>query len=445
MCVINQFDKQKHVKLKSNIDTNTDELTRIYVKKKITYNYNMIFWLVIVLIIACGYWYLNIENRRNSVKIDIDNSIGTYDEPAKRAFTEIENLEYQTTESQFLAGRIIDLNMNEGRINNVRVLNDITERYALGMRETDDTLDWFEIDQIENFADRHMDIMVANPHYNDFIEAVLNKRPNKINKTINESKNVTLTKKDALDTFVSSNIVYTNDSQNVHDSSVNVQLKVIYDKLKQEHNPRTRSDTTNEIKRLIMKQLTNESDRKRALRGLEEMKSGEKFNSVISANESDLIDMVWGRTTHAPATETELMQESIVKGLMDMSTNGKDIVCSNGRIARLIESLATLDPVITGVMTVEQIRNDALQESNNILTETINEYQQDTFMDENMKTVARSYDDPTISTDPENEVEFKNIVIGRITNYLSENYKEKLNERDYRNTLNHCTEAIQTI
>ena len=154
---------------------------------------------------------------------------------------------------------------------------------------------------------------------------------------------------------------------------------------------------------------------------------------------------MWGRTTHAPATETELMQESIVKGLMDMSTNGKDIVCSNGRIARLIESLATLDPVITGVMTVEQIRNDALQESNNILTETINEYQQDTFMDENMKTVARSYDDPTISTDPENEVEFKNIVIGRITNYLSENYKEKLNERDYRNTLNHCTEAIQTI
>lgn len=405
-------------------------------------------------VVAVGIFYLSERHHRKKAVAALNDSNGTFDEHAQKALSALDKIQCPNRHDDFLVARVIDLNGHDGRINNFGILNNVVKRYMGNLKPyvdrdvdaIDDHLDWFELDQIENFADRHMDIMVANPHYNDFIDAVLQVRPKKVVKTLDEVKENCRTKKEAFDTYVANNVQYTDDSQNVHDSAVNEHLRSTWNKLK---TTKFEGDVWQQVRRYIIDNYSTAGEKRRkALRSLEEIQKG-KFNGTIGASETDILNVVWNRS-NLPINQKnrDTIRNAIVDALADMTDDGQNVVCSNGRCARLMESLVFTDAedkIATGAMTVEQIRNDAIQKSNDILRETILSVSAGHGGNSQLQSVARSYDDPSIQTDPQAENQFKVLVKGNVDAYLQNHYRDKLSEKDYANIRNHCLTAIDSI
>jgi hypothetical protein len=172
---------------------------------------NIVLILFIAFIITIAIYYYCERYYRRKALSAINNSNGTFDKHAQTAIDALDKIQSPNVQDRFLAGRLIDLNGHDGRINNVRVLNNVVDKYMGHLRPfvdgqpyeiNNDNLEWFKLDQIENFADRHMDIMVANPHYNDFIDAVLQTLPKWIHlhtmKTWKSSRMKKINKKSSL-------------------------------------------------------------------------------------------------------------------------------------------------------------------------------------------------------------------------------------------------------
>jgi len=418
-------------------------------------NTTLIFF--IALLIGIAWFYFSERNKRKKASRLIENSNGTFDEYAQEALEALDNLQCPNAHDQFLSARLIDLNGHDGRINNVRVLNNVVNKYMghlkpyVGRHPHDinnDNLDWFELDQIENFADRHMDIMVANPHYNDFIDAVLQARPKKVIKTLDETRESCKTRKEAFDTYIANNVAYTNDTQNVHDSAVNEQLRKTWKELKEKTPTGNKKNVVNDIRSYIRGQWNGpQENKKKALRALEEIEK-DKFNGTLGASEMEICSTVWNRS-ELPLNQknTFLIRDAIVDSLRDMTNDGTNVVCSNGRCARLMESLVLTDAddkSVTGAMTVEQIRNDAFAASNQILQDTIASVAAGHGEKPELTLVAQSYNDPSIQTDEKSEMQFKELVKGKVDTYLQK-YQSKLSEKDYSNIRDHCIMAIDSI
>lgn len=438
--------------------------------------------ILIALIIAWIIFMLLEKYKRNNATFEFDASNGTFDEHAQKALENIENLQAPKPRDHFMAARIIDLNGHDGRINNVRVLNNVMDRYMYNLRPyvnnptlQKDPLDWFQLDQIENFMERHIDIMRANPEYNNFIEAVLQARPKKVIKTIGNVKDESTNKREAFETYVGDILTHTNDPQNVHDSAVNEQLRATWKKLQQTTPPSLDKngvfaqvqshinamygdekgdddDNDDDDDERKMKRLEKREKAKRAMRALNEFRNA-RYNSTIGSTENDILTVVWARS-EMPSnfSRKSIIKDAIVDSLVDMSDDGNNVVCSNGRCARLIESLVFTDndeKVISGAMTVEQIRNDAFKTSNDILHNTIKEVSKGsnngTIFDRDIIDVAKSYEDPSVKTNAESEKRFKDLVKGNIDGYLKTHYAGKMSKRDFDNVRDHCIAAIDSI
>src|SRR5688500_11532883 len=120
-------------------------------------------WYLVIILGACLLFFCSEKYRRYRAQSEFEQSNGTFDEHAETALDNIDRLQCPTPRDHFLAARIIDLNGHDGRINNVRVLNNVVDRYMYNLQPyiqqpplNNDRLDWFELDQIENFMERHM-------------------------------------------------------------------------------------------------------------------------------------------------------------------------------------------------------------------------------------------------------------------------------------------------
>jgi len=411
---------------------------------------------VAVILIATIVAFFLLENyHRNSAKAAFSSSNGTFDDQAEKALDSLERLQCPTPKDHYLAARIIDLNGHDGKINNVRVLNDVVGRYMYNLKPytesqriiEKDPLDWFELDQIENFMERHMDIMKANPEHNNFIEAVLQARPKKVLKTVESAKETSDNKKEAFELYAQTNITHTSDPQNVHDSAVNEQLRNSWKFLKKTTPPLLDKKLVfPEIRAYIENSIEDPQRRKRALKSLDVLQDG-KYNSTIGTTEDDITTTVWTRSKLPKNKENlEKIRDAVVNSLSEMSEDGHSVVCSNGRCARLLESLLFTDDDAngtSGAMTTEQLRNEALKLSNDILQKTIQEFSKSN--DQRMRSVAESYREPTVVTDIQSENAFKDIVKKEIIESLDNSFKTKLSSRDYTNLLNQCLTAIDSI
>lgn len=402
--------------------------------------------LLTVFLVILVYFYFKQNRKRNLIQKSLNQSNGTFDKDAQKALETLETLDSPNSHENFIKARIIDLNAHEGKINNKRVLNNVVDKYMTSLLSLDNELDWFELDQIENFAERHINIMVENPQYDTFIETVLKSRPEKVKKTVQDSKKASSNKKESFENYVDSNVTFTNDVQNVHDSAVNEQLRTLFNKLKEETPPVIdKKQVTDEITEHI-NTTRDKKDKEKALYSLKNMAS-DKFNSTINTTEDNLVNLVWNRSKMPLNYENKhLIQDAVVDSLIDMSSKNDSIVCSNGRCARMLESLVCTDAetdIVTGVMTTEQIRNDILQKSNEILQTTI-ETEKDS-KDKNIKNVALSYCDPSIENSEKHETEFKDKVKQKIHDFIYENYTEKLSSRDFENIKKHCDVAIESM
>jgi uncharacterized short protein YbdD (DUF466 family) len=407
--------------------------------------------------LVCFIWYIWQKGLRSRAQENFLLSNGTFDTYAEKALDNLEKIQCPTSRDHFLAARLVDLNAHEGRINNVRVLNDVVNRYMTGgdvERDGGDPslLNWFEIDQIENFIERHMDIMAGNPNYNNFIERALAKRPRKITSTIEQVREKSRNKSEAYETFAKENQTGTSDAQNVHDSAVNQVLRATLEKLKKEAPVLTEKDRSRiftDVQRYI-KRACSGKKALRAGKGLEEMTEKSKFNGTLNVAEGDLVALVWSRSFHPiNAKNRKLIQDAIIESLSDMVTDdsiddhGSSLVCSNGRCARLMESLVHTDAdqeTVLGAMTLEQLRNDAFTLSNKILQDTISLYSHS--QNAKLRNVAQSYKDSSVKTDPESEYQFKVLVKEKINKELEKAFKKRLSEKNFSKLVHHCLSAI---
>ena len=179
---------------------------------------------------------------------------------------------------------------------------------------------------------------------------------------------------------------------------------------------------------------------------LKEMQ-GDRYNGTLESMERDIVNVVWNRTK-LPMNEKNknLIKDAVVESFIDMSNDG-GMVCSNGRCARLLESLVHTDAdqsAVTGAMTVEQIRNDALQKSNDILKETVKQYSSSA-LDETLAAAAKSYDDPSIEVTDDIDKKFKTIIKDKVNRFIDLTYIDKLSTRDFNNIKSHCLTAIDSI
>ena len=265
---------------------------------------------------------------------------------------------------------------------------------------------------------------------------------------MDEAIEETTTKKEALDKYVESNITHTTDTQNVHDSAINTQLRDIYKKIKDE-SPLIVHDNNrirNEIDGHITKYLGRHSEKgDRAKYALNEMTH---YNVSIQDTEDKLVNAIWLRSnTFNNLKNKELIRDAIIDSFVDMSKQSGSVVCNSGRCTRLVGSLTLLDSddeISHGFLTVEQIRNDAMTKSNDILKETIQEYKNSD--DKLLAEVAESYDSTKIiNTNVEKEQEFKDLVLQKIKTELDVEYKKKLSDKDYIKIEEHCISAIESI
>jgi hypothetical protein len=183
---------------------------------------------------------------------------------------------------------------------------------------------------------------------------------------------------EAANKFLDDAVVYTSMAENVHDSSVNNDLRETYKILLEDTDRIPKAATFNEVGQCI-KAIKDEQKRKRAQMTLEKI-SENNFITAFNDREADIFTVVWARCHHpANVANKTLMQEAIVDALIDATEVKPDAlkpVCINGRVARVLNSLTLLDydARVGGAMTYEAYRNQILQETKEIINLTTEKF-----------------------------------------------------------------------
>jgi hypothetical protein len=377
---------------------------------------------------------------------NVQESNGIMDTNAKQAVEIFKKIQDPEPIDVIHMNQIIELNDYQGHIDNRQDFTRVVEDYT---NILNNELDWWEIYQIENFANRHQDIIFENPNFQNFQDQIINKPLQKLAKNITQIKNdqSIKTKTDAIQHYTDTNKTHTSDSQNVHDNSVNTQLRDGYQLLKEKTPTLEKSKYIVDEIKVEMLKLSPEK-RQKILRSLNTISSAESgVSSLNGDSEKNLLAFVWNRSKLPENKDNkENIKDAVLDSLQDITNDAGGSVCTIGRCTRIFNSLALLDhdkQLANGLCTTEQLRNDALDSSNKILKDTIQEYLvQDT--NQKLKKVAESFE-TGLESDPVDEDIFKNIVIEKIKDNLETNFKHTTSPDTYEKLEKQCTDAIKYI
>jgi hypothetical protein len=181
----------------------------------------------------------------------------------------------------------------------------------------------------------------------------------------------------AVDNYFKSSSVYTDNPQNVHDSGVNSDLRHTLSKIRSyETVAPLPTDAIADATNYINSKYSGR-DSSKALHALSVLNDKVAHgNSIDTFNDTEdrIFASVWGRTNAVEnAAQADKMRDAIVESLADCYENGS-IVCINGRTARIINSLVTLDKdetISSGALTKEAYRNQIFTEARDIITREI--------------------------------------------------------------------------
>ncbi len=356
--------------------------------------------------------YMVFRHKPTPVVDNAQLSNGTYDKFTVKALQEYAQLAQPTRQQEFARGQLIDLNVFEGENLDTAALDTVALSYTRVLE--DPGLDWFEHAQIQHFADRNQDVL--DP---EFIVGVETRRP-KPRKTRNAPK------VDAVDDYIEQAVTHTSDAQNVHDTALQSQLGMYY----------------NRLNRLVSGVPEVPYTPKDKHKYVYDTMSRAGVNSKINSTERSLIDKVNTRINARDNVENkELLEEALDNALDEMQSDG-GVVCSTGRVSRLLGVFTLLDSDSTlkaGFTSLEQIRNDALHDSSRILQECISEYKDHA---NELGQVAKSYTDTSVKVSPESEKMFTDIVKVKIQNNMNEKYREMMPSRSYIQILEECEAAL---
>lgn len=370
---------------------------------------------------------------------------GNFDKNAKEALNTIDKIEKKTPLDDYRAGNILEYNVLQGIVEghtepNRMPLDAMLVRYTRavgdlgqhrdelvgqirgGGKEFDDVIAM--MNHIEELVGRVADDL-ANPVAAGFLNVVATEAP-LIRQDITRQRRELAAenasdKSEAIDNYFTHSKTWTSDPQNVHDSSVNINLRDTIGRIKSTSSPHiTPTHSINEATEYA-KSHKNKYDK--VMKALKVIKEN-GFNSTLNENEADVFMYVWERSK-LPENEknAELMKEAVIDALVDCNdTYG--LVCMNGRCGRLISSLALLDyDENTGkTLTTQMIRNKIFDEVNKMIAIEIDTAK--TSGDSNTQLVGKYYagdiDTPPDDTEFRQNIERKiDIIIGEEAKQLT--------------------------
>jgi hypothetical protein len=135
-------------------------------------------------------------------------------------------------------------------------------------------------------------------------------------------------------------IVVTSDGHNVHDSGLTKSLAATYEKLR----AAAQSSTTT-IEQTVQEVRELSKHSKKALQALDSIeRSTTPVHSLGGAKEVEVLQTVWNRikTSH-----DKTIQDTLVESLADSVDQRGNVVCTQGKISRIIDSLNVVDPLVS--------------------------------------------------------------------------------------------------
>lgn len=136
-------------------------------------------------------------------------------------------------------------------------------------------------------------------------------------------------------------VTVTSDAHNVHDSGVTKSLASTYNRLKKGHPPvKSLSECLVEVRKLCESQ--NSKNALKALDTIEQSSTG--VTALNDDKEVNVLHTVWNRlcTDHG-----EEAKNILVSQLADCVHEDGYLVCTSGRVARLVDTLSVIDPLVT--------------------------------------------------------------------------------------------------
>lgn len=215
------------------------------------------------------------------------------------------------------------------------------------------------------------------------------------------------------------------DSQNVHDSTLNSEVKAQYMKLRDQNGPIDVAKNLDEIYKWIPTIKTAGVNKEKINDGLYDMNRGNNSFNLDGDNESTLLAHVWERIKHS--NNQKELKEAFAQQLSDCKG-----VCLDGRISRVMSSFAKLDeldPNLGVFKTKEVYRHEML---------------------DNMGVIVKRHIDqapPEVQDDYKNnkktdQVQQLEKEIKDQLNEKAEEYKGKLPEEQRTSLLNAALESV---
>jgi hypothetical protein len=364
--------------------------------------------VIAVLLISLIYYFsvhTSDESRRSRAARALNQSAGVFDDAARAALVELDQIEDPTPEDYFRRGHIIQHHVLGGEVRGGRARGDedqirhIMDNYTQalrGLRGADGhntpgatggagatlTPD-FIVNQVGEFdhlllnlEDVEMDgIMRDIARFHGGVETTTPViRADTAAKRAEAAAAVAPTRSAAITTAFDSATVYTDDRQNVHDSKVNNDLREVLNRVRCPIDP---SRAIAEAREFISDRYSVSAGRTKATnasRVLDIVASGQTIGT-FGESEDAIFAYIWNRAKHPRNSgRAELIREAVATALADGVENGTP-VCANGRTARVLNSLVTLDydPAIAahGAMTFEAYRNEIFTEIKDIVADAI--------------------------------------------------------------------------
>ena len=209
---------------------------------------------------------------------------------------------------------------------------------------------------------------------------------------------------------------YSNDNQNVHDTNVNNDIKSIYESIVQTNQEDAQDPDQLPIYPIndyVNKNPFNFDQGKlnKIQNALSAMRNNKYRVQPMNVREEDILNQTWIRI-HSPDNKDnhENLKLAFFNGLEDCTENNH-LVCSNGRIARVVGSLSILDKF--ELRTKEMLRNAIYAKAGQIVQQEV----------ENLKNKDENLYKRYIDSDQSNDVvNFESGIKDKIVNMIKNEY-----------------------
>lgn len=401
----------------------------------------LVIFIVVIFVLA---WFLKDTWKRRRARGYLKASAGVYDGAAHNAYQLLAQMENPTPVDIFQRGSLLRFNLLENNLTNrpphivrsiihdyTNVANNINTMPAV----VHDAQNEFIMQRIAEFAQMLADDEQA---WNDrgLAQVVRHNQSMTAVARRDEAVKKSSTKAGAIKTALKDASKYTDDRQNVHDPMVNNDLRSILGKLRStapaDLDPFACVDEAEEM-------LDDYPDKKNNAKAVLATIRIRHHISTFGETEDRVFAYTWARCDHPRNAEnSSLMKEAIIYALHDCVENGTQ-VCINGRCARILNSLATLDfdndISESGVLTYEAYKNQIFQETREIVDNAILRAKNSD--DPKMVKIGTAYENGEEIEDGEVEEIFKKEIIKDIDNNM-EKYEKKLNVTEIHKISQEC-------